>query len=266
MSTTPWLKKDAVVWVENGSRRHRHRAKVFKVGKGDDIEIVWSSTGAKTTVSKKTVHQFCVDGGRDARSRHPPLRLCVGDDQSAAGEGNEVKKRARPATTKPSTRAESKRAANSVGGKKRCGKEARFAVERILGSKMIRGREFFFVRWKGYGEDEDTWEPAGNIAMTGHIDRYKRECKSKDLGAKVGTKWVVIVEYIDGSMQDTVDLEEEKFRRLHQHDVERERNTEDEEGDTDDFSLVKENQWIELFWPYAKRYYPCKIISCRTDV
>jgi len=260
---TMWCKKGADVWVENGSKGGRHPATIeAEVGEGDDdVQNVWSSTGAIVTVPKSTVHQCCVDGGRGSRPRHPPQWLCAGDDQSAAGEGNEAKKRALSVTMKPSTRAESKRV-----GKKRCGKKARFAVERILGSKMTRGGECFLVRWKGYGEDEDTWEPAGNIAMTGHIDRYKRECKSKDLGAKVGTKWVVIVEYIDGSMQDTVDLEEEKFRRLHQHDTERECNTEDEEGDTNDFSLVKENQWIELFWPYAKRYYPCKIISCRTDV
>ena len=118
---------------------------------------------------------------------------------------------------------------------------------------MSEGGELFLVHWKGYGKDKDSWEPAGNIAVTGHIDMYKRECKckSKSLKAKVGTERVVIVEYQDG-MQDTIDLAEETFRRP----------PEDGGGGANDFSLVEENAVIELLWPHAQRYYPCRIISC----
>jgi hypothetical protein len=91
-----WCKKGADVWVENGSKGCRHPAKIkAEVGEGDDdVLIAWSSTGAIKTVPKSTVHQHCVDGGRGSRSRHPPEWLRVGDGQSAAGEGNEAKKRA----------------------------------------------------------------------------------------------------------------------------------------------------------------------------
>jgi hypothetical protein len=71
----------------------------------------------------------------------------------------------------------------------------------------------------------------------------------------VGTERVVIVEYEDG-MQDTIDLAEETFRRP----------PEDGGGGANDFSLVEENAVIELLWPHAQRYYPCRIISCRSDV
>jgi len=91
---TMWCKKGADVWVENGSKGGRHPATIeAEVGEGDDdVQIVWSSTGAIVTVPKSTVHQCCVDGGRGSRPRHPPQWLCAGDDQSAAGEGNEAKK------------------------------------------------------------------------------------------------------------------------------------------------------------------------------
>jgi hypothetical protein len=121
----------------------------------------------------------------------------------------------------------------------------------------VKEESFFLVHWKGYGKDKDSWEPAGNIAMTGHIDMYKRErkCESKSLKDKVGTERVVIVEYEDG-MQDTIDLAEETFRRP----------PEDGGGGANDFSLVEENAVIELLWPHAQRYYPCRIISCCSDV
>jgi hypothetical protein len=39
-----------------------------------------------------------------------------------------------------------------------------FAVDRILGQKIIDGLTKFRVRWEGYPPQEDTWEPADNIA------------------------------------------------------------------------------------------------------
>jgi len=220
-----WCKEGATVWIENGSNRDRHSATIkANITEGDDdVQIAWTSTGAIDTVPKSTVHQHCVDGGRRSRSRRAPQWFHAKSDDH----------------------------------KKESGKAARFVVESILDSKMSEGGELFLVHWKGYGKDKDSWEPAGNIAVTGHIDTYKRECKckSKSLKAKVGTERVVIVEYQDG-MQDTIDLAEETFRRP----------PEDGGGGANDFSLVEENAVIELLWPHAQRYYPCRIISCRSVV
>jgi hypothetical protein len=250
-----WCKEGTAVWIENGSNGDRHPAKIKAITEGDnDVQIVWNSTGAIDTVPKSTVHQYCVDGGRSSRSRLPPQWLhAESDDQSATGGDKEEKKRGLSVTKRSHTLA--RKAAKL--GKKESGKAARFVVESILESKMSEGRELFLVHWKGYGKDKDSWEPAGNIAMTGHIDMYKRECKceSKSLKDKVGTERVVIVEYEDG-MQDTIDLAEETFRRP----------PEDGGGGANDFSLVEENAVIELLWPHAQRYYPCRIISCCSDV
>ena len=250
-----WCNEGTTVWIENGSNGDRHPAKITNITEGDnDVQIAWTSTGAIDTVPKSTVHQYCVDGGRSSRSRLPPQWLhAESDDQSATGGDKEEKKRGLSVTKRSHTLA--RKAAKL--GKKESGKAARFVVESILESKMSEGRELFLVHWKGYGKDKDSWEPAGNIAMTGHIDMYKRErkCKSKSLKDKVGTERVVIVEYEDG-MQDTIDLAEETFRRP----------PEDGGGGANDFSLVEENAVIELLWPHAQRYYPCRIISCCSDV
>ncbi len=36
-------------------------------------------------------------------------------------------------------------------------------MERILSRRLVRGREQFLVRWKGYSEFDDTWEPRANL-------------------------------------------------------------------------------------------------------
>jgi len=41
--------------------------------------------------------------------------------------------------------------------------EEEFEVEKILNKRMVRGKEKFLVRWKGYTAEEDTWENKENL-------------------------------------------------------------------------------------------------------
>lgn len=38
-----------------------------------------------------------------------------------------------------------------------------FEVERIMGKKKVGSLVLYQVRWKGFGQEEDTWEPARNL-------------------------------------------------------------------------------------------------------
>ena len=53
--------------------------------------------------------------------------------------------------------------------------EEEFEVEKILNKRMVRGKEKFLVRQKGYMVEEDTWENRENLENTKEIvEEFKR--------------------------------------------------------------------------------------------
>jgi len=54
--------------------------------------------------------------------------------------------------------------------------EEEFEVEKILNKRMIRGKEKFLVRWKGYTAEEDTWENRKNLENAKElVEEFKRK-------------------------------------------------------------------------------------------
>src|SRR5215208_6223671 len=48
-----------------------------------------------------------------------------------------------------------------------------YEVEKIIGYKIINGKDYWQVKWKGYGEESNSWEPDENvrtIALEAMID------------------------------------------------------------------------------------------------
>lgn len=67
-----------------------------------------------------------------------------------------------------------------------------YEVERILDMKYVRGKKKFLVRWKGYGEDEDSWEPEENLGgacevLQAYLKEHDKE-KPKSQKAKATPK------------------------------------------------------------------------------
>jgi hypothetical protein len=42
--------------------------------------------------------------------------------------------------------------------------EGYYEVERILKEEIRGGELYYYIRWQGYGKDDDTWEPATAIS------------------------------------------------------------------------------------------------------
>jgi len=49
-------------------------------------------------------------------------------------------------------------------------------VEKILNKRMVRGKEKFLVRWKGYMAGKDTWENRENLENAKElVEEFERE-------------------------------------------------------------------------------------------
>ncbi|KAF8747992.1 hypothetical protein RHS01_11130 [Rhizoctonia solani] len=60
--------------------------------------------------------------------------------------------------------------------------EEEYKVEGITNAEEQNGKWFFWVKWKGYGPKENTWEPQENLKNAKKIlEKYKKEMKKKAL-------------------------------------------------------------------------------------
>lgn len=50
--------------------------------------------------------------------------------------------------------------------------ESVYEVEQILNHKNKKSKRLFLVRWKGYGPNEDTWEPESNLCCPEILNAY----------------------------------------------------------------------------------------------
>ena len=57
-----------------------------------------------------------------------------------------------------------------------------YEVDRIMGYRKRNGKEYYYIHWKGYSADDDTWEPKENIseAALRVWERQSREKRRKD--------------------------------------------------------------------------------------
>jgi len=56
-----------------------------------------------------------------------------------------------------------------------------YEVDRILGYQKQKGKDYYYIHWKGYPAEDDTWEPKENISKTALKiwEQRKKKLKSK---------------------------------------------------------------------------------------
>lgn len=53
-----------------------------------------------------------------------------------------------------------------------------YVVEQILDDKIVKKKKYYLVRWKGFGEADDSWEPKKNLNCPYLLEKYE-ESKSQ---------------------------------------------------------------------------------------